>query len=122
MILSETFVPGAPENDQAQEDRYNDLYTAADALGRAVAAILAHEVGHSIGLVANGPPPTGLFGGETNAAFAEYWTDPYHLDTVGNNIMVAAMSYTVMQYRGSRALTFNELNMAYLLERILLTR
>jgi hypothetical protein len=36
--------------------------------------------------------------------------------------MEAAMSYTTMQYRGSRALHFNELNTAYLLERILLTR
>ncbi len=122
VILSQGFVPGAQENQEAENIRYDDLYTAADALGRALAAILAHEVGHSVGLVANGPPPHGLFGGEANASFAEYWTDPYHLDTPGNNLMEAAMSYTTTQYRGSRALRFNELNTAYLLERVLLAR
>jgi len=121
-VMSADFVPGAPENSEEEESRYEQLYAAADGFGRAVAAVLAHEIGHSLGLVANGPPPGGLFGGESNAEFTGYWTDPYHIDTTGNNIMEAAMSFTAMQYRGSNALRFNELNTAYLRERILLSR
>jgi len=121
-VMSDSFEPGAEGNSEEEEQRYQDLFNAVDAFGRAIAAILAHEIGHSVGLVANGPPPGGLFGGETNAEFTGYWTDPYHIDTLGNNIMEAAMSFTVMQYRGSEALRFNELNTAYLRERILLEK
>jgi hypothetical protein len=122
VILDDAFVPGAEGNTDAAEERYQDLYAAAEAFGRAAAAILAHEIGHGVGLVANGPPPQGLFGGESNASFSGYWTDPYHFDAPGNNVMESSMSFTTMQYRGSQALRFDPLDRAYLLERILLTR
>lgn len=122
VILAGDFVYGAPENTSAEDERYEAYQDAADGFARALAAILAHEIGHSIGLVANGPPPEGLFGGEENADFTGYWTSPYHIDTTGNNIMESSMSFSSTQYTGTYALRFNELNMAYLLERILLER
>ena len=95
---------------------------AAQGLARALAAIAAHEVGHSVGLVPNGPPDEGLFGGEQNAAFAGTWTTPYHIDTPGNNLMASAMSFTITQYTGTHELRFNELNTAYLRQRVLVRR
>jgi hypothetical protein len=92
---------------------------AVDSLARVVATILAHEIGHSIGLVANGAPSPGLFGGEYNASFAGPYTTDYHIDTPGNNIMAAAISFTSAIASGSNVPHFNEMNMAYLLERIL---
>ncbi len=121
-VLSDAFVPDAPGNTQAQENRYTAIQQAADGFGRALAAIAAHEIGHSVGLVANGAPSTGLFGGERNAEFAGSFTDSYHLDTPGNNVMESSMSFTVTQYTGTRTLKFNPMNIAYLLQRILVKR
>ncbi len=121
-ILGDGFVYGAGGNSEEEDARFLEFQDAADGFGRAVAAILAHEIGHSLGLVANGPPPEGLFGGEENASFTGYWTNPYHIDTEGNNIMEAAISFSATQYTGTYALRFNELNKAYLLESVLLEK
>ncbi|HAK96089.1 MAG TPA: hypothetical protein DCM87_14125 [Planctomycetes bacterium] len=121
-VLSDEFIPGDAANTAAEEARYDAIVRATAGFARALAAIAAHEIGHSVGLVANGPPPFGLFGGEKNAEFAGRFTDPYHLDTPGNNIMESAMSFTVMQYTDWRALAFNPLAMAYLLEKALVKR
>jgi hypothetical protein len=69
--------------------------------------ILAHEVGHSVGLVAPGPMPTGLFGDsslhDTFAGAAE--------------VMAPAVGYesmTVLDY------AFRDIDLAYLRQRVLL--
>ena len=85
-----------------------------------IAVVLAHEIGHSIGLVANSEPSSGLFGGEYNAAFSGPYTSTFHLDTPGNNIMAASISFTGSIATGSNASAFNDLNTAYLLHRLLL--
>ncbi|MBI4585460.1 MAG: hypothetical protein HY717_15715 [Planctomycetes bacterium] len=118
-VLSDSFDRSGGGNSSQDNNRYDDIMDAVDALARVVATIMAHEIGHSVGLVANGAPSAGLFGGEYNASFAGPYTTDYHLDTPGNNIMAAAISFTSAIATASSAPSFNEMNMAYLLERIL---
>jgi hypothetical protein len=109
----------------AARSRYKKLVFLAELLGRLLGALTAHEMGHALGLVAAGPPPYGLFGGEKNASF----TDPNrttlgHIDTPGFNIMEAGpgsapgATIDLSQYLGMPS--FNALNRAYLQGRLLL--
>jgi len=99
--------------------RYDDLMLAVDLTTRAIASAAAHEIGHSVGLVANGFPPHGLFGGESAAEFAGPRTNSHHLDTPGNNLMAAgvhgAQSGEMIDLEQS---FFNEMNLAYLRGRL----
>ena len=98
-----------------------------DALSAGLGALMAHEIGHSLGLVAYGPPPYGLFGSEKNAI--EFVVNPKgcagaHLDTEGPNLMAAGPgSGNMSAFDISILFTpffFNELNLAYLQGRVLL--
>ncbi|MFN0059162.1 MAG: hypothetical protein ACKVX7_11940 [Planctomycetota bacterium] len=120
VVLDPSFDRLDPGNSIAENDRYDEIYAAIDALARSTAVILAHEIGHSVGLVANGAPPTGLFGGVTGASFSGADTTSLHLDSPGNNIMAAALGFSTSLITGSSAYHFNELNEAYLREWILL--
>ncbi|TPW09109.1 MAG: hypothetical protein FD127_4244, partial [Acidimicrobiaceae bacterium] len=119
-VLSPGFDRSAGGNTAAQNSRYDQIATAIDSIARAVATILAHEIGHSVGLVANGAPTGGLFGGEYLASFAGAYTNTYHLDTSANDIMAASLSFTGMISTGASAPSFPELILAYLLEQVLL--
>lgn len=119
-VLAPGFDPDSPANSAAQNARYDDIADAVDAFARVVAVVLAHEIGHSVGLVANGAPRAGLFGGENQAAFSGAYTTSFHLDTPGNNIMAASISFSGAISTGSSAPFFNELNLAYLQHRLLL--
>lgn len=99
-----------------------------DALSAGLGALMAHEIGHSLGLVAYGPPPQGLFGSEKHAE--EFVVNPdgcagAHLDTDGPNLMAAGPgSGNMGAFNISILFTpffFNELNLAYLQGRVLLT-
>lgn len=118
-VLSPDFDRMSGANTVSEDARYDDIMEAVDAMGRSVSVILAHEIGHSVGLVANGTPPGGLFGNEFNAAFSGPYTDMYHLDTPGNNIMQASISFSGTVATGSGAPFFNELITAYLQQRTL---
>jgi hypothetical protein len=119
-VLAPEFDRYSGQNSSAENARYDEIFSAIDAFSRAVATILAHEIGHSIGLVANGAPSAGLFGGEHNASFAGPYTTSFHLDTAGNNIMAAAISFSGAVQTGAGAPAFNAMNMAYLRERLIL--
>jgi len=119
-VLAEEFDRLDPANSGEENARFDRAMAAAEAFARVVATILAHEIGHSVGLVANGRPPSGLFGGETAASFAGPYTNSYHLDTPGNNIMAAAIGFGSAVTTGASGPRFNEINWAYLRERILL--
>ncbi|MEM7166838.1 MAG: hypothetical protein AAF581_15350 [Planctomycetota bacterium] len=120
IVLHPNFVRISSANTPAQNDRYDDIFIAIDALGRAVGVILAHEVGHSIGLCSNGPPPSGLFGGVRGPNWSGGFTNSFHFDSPGTNIMAAALSFSGSITQGSNGYKFNEVNSAYLSEMILL--
>lgn len=122
-ILAAGFDPKSASATAAS--RHDKLAFLVENLGRLAGALTAHEIGHSLGLVASGPPPHGLFGGESNASFV-YGprTTKVHIDTPGFNVMEAGPgSAPGVALQPARYLTmpaFNELNLAYLRGRVLL--
>ncbi len=114
IVLDPNFDRFSPTNHVVANYRYDAIWNAIEAWGRANAVIAAHEIGHSIGLCANGPPPFGLFGGVTSASFSGPYTSSFHLDTPGNNLMASALSFSSSLITGSSGYRFNELNEAYL--------
>ncbi|MBL9079167.1 MAG: Ig-like domain-containing protein [Planctomycetes bacterium] len=102
----------APEFDYAtanstQRARWTTIMTAADDWATVIGIILAHEVGHSVGLVAPGPAPGGLFG------------DSSLHDTFSSaaEVMAASVGYeamTTLDYH------FRDIDLAYLRQRVLL--
>ncbi len=121
IVLAPSFDRLSGSNSAAENDRYDEIATAVDAMARIGAVVLAHEIGHSIGLVAQGLPPDGLFGGVTDAPFSGFYTTDFHFDSSGNNVMAAALSFSTALISTSDKYHFNELNEAYLREWILLT-
>lgn len=122
-ILAAGFDPAKASS--AAADRYNKLAFLVETLGRLAGALTGHEIGHAVGLVADGPPPQGLFGGEKNAVFVNpASTNSFHIDTPGFNVMQAGPgSAPGVPFQAAEFLTlpsFNELNLAYLRGRVLL--
>jgi hypothetical protein len=113
-VLAGTFqVASASGPEQA---RYHEILDAVGYLGRLIGTKAAHEIGHSIGLVGNRAPPTGLFGDEPNAPFIgdPALTNSAHVDVVGNNIMAAASTFADDAATGPLAPFFFDLARAYL--------
>lgn len=112
------FDPAAAQGDLAQRAALVDL--ATELLGRGLAALVAHEMGHSLGLVPYGPPPGGLFAGETLGEFVVGEATGAHINTEGFNVMQQGFT---LQSAGLELLnanpTFNALNMAYLRRRLI---
>lgn len=126
----DVFTPGlggtAIGADAADDDRLNGTNTdgraqAIDAaiadLARFTAVVVAHECGHSMGLVQNGAMPTGLYGNDaTNFPGS---SDGHIRNTAlfpaGTNIMSPALSYNAAI---NAATAFNSLNLAYLREQV----
>ena len=95
------------------------LQRAIQDMARFTAFVVAHECGHSMGLVQNGAMPAGLYGGD-EANFPG--SSPGHLrmpDSVFSgdslNVMTPAISYAGGLDEMSR---FNSLNLAYLREQV----
>lgn len=90
-----------------QRARWNTIMEAADDWAAVMGIILAHEVGHSVGLVAPGPAPGGLFGDaslhDTYAGAAE--------------VMAPTVGYESMT---SLEHSFRDIDLAYLRQRTLL--
>lgn len=95
-----------------------DLYALAIDVGSlALSSILCHEIGHSLGLVPAGAPPTGLFAGVEGPAFLASFVPDAHIDTAGLNIMQTGGSVNWFEAYGSEP-RFNALNWAYLTRRL----
>ncbi len=120
--------PAVPETELSAEGKLRrktwDLMT--DTMGLGLAALTVHEIGHSVGLVAYGAPPYGLFGSEKNAAFVENpaGCKGAHLDTEGLNLMQAGPGsgngFEISADLLTATIGFNELNAAYLKGQVLI--
>jgi len=118
VVLAEEFDPVRCIRPRLKH-RYNALQRAVDLTAQAIAAGVAHETGHSLGLVPNGFPPQGLFGGEPGVEFAGPRTTPSHLDTPGNNLMAAGIHGAGSWRMIDLSMPFfNQLNLAYLQRRL----
>ena len=102
----------------AQRTRWQVLLRALDDAALHAAATNAHEIGHSLGLIIDGDPPVGLFGGD--AVFGTSTSG--HVDLIdffsrgGSNIMAPGATFESKVSKGTR---FNRLAEAYLRNRIL---
>ena len=98
--------------------RQDDIDAACAEFARFIASVTAHECGHSVGLVANGPMPTGLYGNDSTnfPGSANGHIRNLSLFPGGaTNLMSPSLSYTNAT---SPATSFNSLNMAYLREQV----
>ncbi|MDE0959541.1 MAG: hypothetical protein OSB09_02045 [Planctomycetota bacterium] len=116
MVLGTGFERLDPANSSSENQRYDGVWDAIDAWSRIVSVVAAHEIGHAVGLCANGAPPTGLFGGVSNADFTGPFTTSFHVDTPGLNVMSSALGLTSALVEGQSGYRFNELNEAYIAE------
>jgi hypothetical protein len=81
--------------------------------GLALASILCHEVGHSLGLVPYGPPPKGLFAGVATDFVVTLAPDA-HIDTEGMNVMQTGGNLNVLEAFSGDEPAFEPLSWAYL--------
>jgi len=89
-----------------------------DVLSLGVAAICAHEMGHSLGLVPSGLPPEGLFSEVQEVPFSVKQTTGLHVDTPGLNVMQTGRDFQLTGFFSGLP-AFSYANRAYLLRRIL---
>lgn len=123
-VLAGTFSRSSGSNTSAQNARYDAIMDGIEVVALYASAVLAHEVGHSVGLVGDGPPKTGLFG---NAHYNNTFTEATstntntskHLDFLGADIMSASVAVESTLVTGSDFMRFNPLDLGYLLNRIL---
>ncbi len=100
--------------------RWNQLKTIRTYLPMAVASTLCHEIGHSLGLVANGAPPLGLFGGMDGLNFTKSDAGDWHIDTPGLNVMQTGKVTDYAEVIAGNLPRFNQLNLAYLRRRLVI--
>jgi hypothetical protein len=95
--------------------RYQRVLRALDAFAQLWAPTAVHEIGHSTGLVGDGAPGTGLYGGLsgvfTGSTSAHINLDPYFIGSGQEIMSVSSAIYHPL----SRYTQFNELLFAYLL-------
>ncbi len=89
-VLAAGYDRWAVDVDPDQAQRFDDLQRIARRIGEAIGAVAAHEMGHAMGLVPDGAPPCGLFGGRPDIDFmGDERTDSHHADYPGLNLMQA---------------------------------
>ncbi|MGB0589601.1 MAG: calcium-binding EGF-like domain-containing protein [Myxococcota bacterium] len=87
IVLGADFDIGSPD----LPARVEAVLYAIELVAAFTALVGCHEVGHSLGLLPNGPPPEGLFGGVLGPTWVGEQTTPMHCE-IGHNIMGAAIS------------------------------
>ena len=91
----------------AASARYHAVFAAADAWATAVGTILAHEIGHSVGLTATGADAAGLHG---DASL-------HNVAASNRDVMAAALGFDALT---ALAFRFRPLNDAYLRQAVML--
>ncbi|MBL9079744.1 MAG: hypothetical protein JNL08_19740 [Planctomycetes bacterium] len=98
------------------DGRTDDIDSAIEDLARFTAVVLAHECGHSMGLVRNGAMPTGLYGNDTTnfpgSSDGHIRTSALFVSGA-TNVMSPSLSYASAIHPQT---AFNSLNLAYLRE------
>jgi hypothetical protein len=98
--------------------RYEQVLAALDGFARRQAYLAAHELGHALGLIANGDPGLGLYGNDSafpGSTSAHVELRVYYLANARNLLSPLAP----LEASRSRFSGFNELAFAYLLGQIL---
>ncbi|MCB9884712.1 MAG: hypothetical protein H6838_04425 [Planctomycetes bacterium] len=121
--LSGTAIGADAQDDQRltgalTDSRTTTIDAAIADLARFTAVIVAHECGHSVGLVENGAMPTGLYGNDTTnfPGSSDGHIRTSSLFPAGaTNVMSPALSYSGAVNAAS---AFNTLNQAYLREQV----
>ena len=106
----------APEDVPDLDDNRHrcELYNLFMEFGSlALASILAHEMGHSLGLVPPGLPPQGLFAG-VEADWVVTLAPDAHIDTAGLNVMQTGASVNWFEALAGDRPRFEPLSWAYL--------
>ena len=99
--------------------RTNEIRAAIDDFARFTAVVLAHECGHSMGLVQNGAMPTGLYGNDSTnfpGSSDGHIRNTSLFPAGSTNVMSPSLSYSSTL---NTATGFNTLNLAYLREQVL---
>lgn len=108
---------------QHLSNRHKNILRAISVFGNVLGSIMAHEAGHAVGLVAEGQPSVGLFGGSSGVDYA------HNLDAFGEPmtsvwLMNSGGSLSFRELAGEAAngpLRFRPLNHAYLRDRVIVT-
>ncbi len=90
VILADSFDRWALDNDPAANARWDALAAIAGYIALTIANVGAHEMGHAMGLMPDGPPPDGYFGGRADIDFiGSELTNSHHADFPPVNLMQA---------------------------------
>ena len=105
---------------QLADSRTTTINNAILRMARFIAVVAAHEMGHSLGLVKDGPMPNGLYGGDA-VNFPDSTSGHLRMPVTvfppgSSNVMSPSLSFDSAL---SANTAFNTLNLAYLRERIL---
>lgn len=93
VVLSPTFDPYTSTDADALA-RHADLMGVARYIGIGLAPIIAHEMGHAMGLMPDGLPPEGFFGNRPDISFIGAGrTNRHHTDFPGLNLMQAGGNF-----------------------------
>ncbi len=108
-------------NTGTPDTRQNQIETAIDSFARFLAVVVAHECGHSVGLVKDGAMPAGLYGGD---AVHFPGSTAGHISLTSTTIFPAGATEIMapsLSLRGvlHESTAFNPLILAYLRERAL---
>lgn len=104
-VLSPAFVWNTASS--MQRARWQQVFQAADDWATVTGVVLAHEIGHAIGLTQPGPAPGGLYGDAT-----------FHNQFSGaTEVMASSVGYEAMI---TLTHAFGDMNLAYLRQRVLL--
>jgi len=87
-VFADAFDPYDTQHPEATE-RYRELKEVARYIALALAPVIAHEMGHAMGLMPNGLPPEGFFGNRPDVSFVGTRTNSLHADLPGLNLMQA---------------------------------
>ncbi|MCA9564792.1 MAG: hypothetical protein KC561_14950, partial [Myxococcales bacterium] len=112
VFLSEDYESGdGPTGTGTRRNRFN---FQLELLTKGLASLIAHEMGHSLGLTPCGPPPIGLFGGifDPNWMYGAVPTCT-HMDLPGLNVMQLGSSLSTDIGSLLGEVYFEPLNLAY---------